>query len=469
MRVAVLGGGISGLTAAYRLHQLSPEIQLQLYDAADRLGGVLCSRCRDGTVSEFGADSFLANAQHPHARDLCEELAMTDQLITTCSENRGALVAFRGKLHPIPAGFQLLRPGDWRSLLFSGLLSPIAKLRILAERWVPPRADNVEESLAQFATRRLGREAFERLVEPLAAGIFTADANRLSIDAALPQFVEQEKRYGSLTRAVLSSANQSSDRGARYSQFLSLREGIQGLTDRLCAKLPSGTVQIGQAIRGITRDRDRTWQVHLDGGDQMEFDAILSAVPAPVAASLLEHAHAGLSHELGSIAYASSAVVHLTYASEQLSQPPRAFGFVVPRTENSPFLAGSFSSVKFAHRAAPGEIAIRGFLGGAMHPEILEQDDAALVDLTHRGLSQLLKIHGSPRAREVHRWKQCMPQYHLGHLARVARIEALVQALPHFELTGNFLRGVGIPQCIASADASARRLIQSLVPPADDG
>lgn len=464
-RIAVIGGGITGLAAANRLRELLPGVRLSLFEASGRLGGVLETVEHDGFLIERSADNFLTAP--PAALELCRRLGMEDELVPTDESRRRAFVVRNGKLLPIPDGFFLMSPRKLLPMLRSPLLSIAGKLRLMAEPLVPRGPIAIaqgdlaaDESVASFVRRRLGREVFERFVEPLVAGIYTADPEKLSIAATMPRFVEFERRHSSLLRATLGqSSGDKSTSGARYGLFLAPKRGLQSLVTRLVYRLPASAAHLEARIASVDRV-DNGWQ--LSGNSGARFDAIIVALPAHCAANLLPTVNASLANELASIGYAGCAVVSLGFRRSQIGHPLDGFGFVVPQSERMRIIAGSFASLKYPGRAPRGDVLIRVFIGGALHPEFLELPDAELRRIAQDELGELLRITGMPITADVARWPRSMPQYHVGHLARVARIEQLVDAYPTLGLAGNAYRGVGIPQCIASGEAAAERIVRGL-------
>lgn len=462
-RIAIVGGGITGLAAAHRLRELAPAAELTLFEASDRLGGVLGTHRADGYLFEQSADNFIVNV--PWGLDLCRRLGIENELLPTNPHNRRALVLRAGKLLPVPEGFVLMSPRKLWPMLTTPILSVKGKLRLLAECLVPPRKNGPsDESLAAFARRRFGRETFDRLIQPLVGGIYTADPAKLSLAATMPQFLEMERRYGSLVRAALHERQtKANDAGARYGLFTAPRNGMQQLVDALAARLPAGTVRLNAPVERIEHPSGAGWRVDAGGGVQ-PFDALIVAAPAPVAATLLAPVDATLAAMLKQIEYAGSAVAVAGYRREQIAHPLDGFGCVVPETERRGILAISFSSNKFPGRAADDRVLLRVFFGGALHAEQNDLPDDALRSIMAKELAELLGARGEPELFRVCRWGAHMPQYHVGHLERVQAIEARAAALPNFALAGNAYRGVGVPQCIRSAEAAAERLCQGPVP-----
>ncbi len=457
-RIAVIGGGISGLSAAHRLVEIQPDAKVQLFEASDRVGGILETIHRDGYLIERSADMFTT--KDPWALDLCRRVGLEDQLLNTNEAFRRAFVVHRGQLVPVPEGFTLMSPAKMMPVLKTPLLSWIGKARLGWERFVPRRRDESDESLHAFATRRLGREVYDRLVQPLIGGIYTADPTKLSMQAAMPEFVAMEREFGNLTRGVREKATKAkrTGTGARYGMFLALRDGMSSLIDAIASRLPDGCVQLNSPLESIRRD-DNHWQLTLEGAaDAREFDALILATRAPHTAALLRDIDSDLANELVSIQYASAAVPVLGYRREQIDHPLDGFGFVVPFVEQRQILSGSFTSIKFPGRAPDDSVLFRIFIGGACQEELVSLSDDELFELAERELAELLGVRGEPQVRELVRWTGAMPQYHLGHLERVARIEDAASKLPSFALAGNAYRGVGIPFCIRSGELAAEHV-----------
>lgn len=461
--LVILGGGLAGLAAAEEATSAEPRRRVVVLEASDRTGGVLGTVRDGGWLVERSADCFLA--ARPEGIDLVTRLGLEDRLIGVAARARRALVWHRGRSVPVPAGFRLLAPGRLRSILSTPLLSPIARLRLVAERWVPRRTAG-EESLQAFAIRRLGREAFDRLVQPLAAGIWTADPARLGMAAACGEFAAMEREHGSLwagERARLRAQPSAGlATGARYGQFVAFRDGMETLPERLTDQLRQRGVEFRRArAEGLARTAEG-WSISArpsDGGlpEDCAASAVILALPAPAAGRLVASIDAELASELAGIDYAGSVIVSLGFRRADVAHPLDAAGLIVPRIEGRRALAVSFSSTKFPGRAPDGHVLMRVFLGGALDPAAVEFDDAALIDLAVAEARVLVGASGSPRLTRIERWASSMPQYHVGHADRVDRIESAVARHPGLALAGSAYRGVGIPQVIASGQAAARR------------
>lgn len=464
LRVAVIGGGISGLAAAHRLIELDSTIQLSIFEESPHWGGILQTDHEGGFLLEHSADMFTV--REPWMIELCERIGFGDQLISTQDRNRQAFIVRRGKLYPVPRGWSLLSPTSLKNVWMSPLLSIRGRWRVSREPRQTARRVSEDESLASFATRRLGREAYERIVQPLVGGIFTADPEKLSMAATMPQFLAMEQQHGSLVRGGRAAAEEQGHRkssGARYGQFLAPRAGFSSFIKALLARLPASSLHGDTLVQHIRPGEGSRWQLdssHKGKSTSEVFDRIVLALPAKHAAGMLQSVNDELAAELAAITASSAAIVTLGVARSQLTHPLNGFGFVVPLIEQRPIIATSFSSVKFAGRAAQDDVLLRTFVGGACQSELLEKTDAQLIDLTRQQLGELLGLQGEPRIVRCTRWNEKMPQYNMGHLDRITRIEQLVAGVPGLELAGNSYRGVGIPFCVRSGELAAERLME---------
>jgi oxygen-dependent protoporphyrinogen oxidase len=473
-RVVIIGGGLSGLAAAHRLATCAGvsrrPVEIVVLEAKDRVGGAIWTKRTDGFTIEGGADSFITNK--PHAVALCQALGLSGQLIGTDPQHRRSFVVREGRLMPVPEGFVLMAPNRLGPLLATPILSLPGKLRMLLDLVLPRRDDEGDESLAAFVKRRLGREVLDRLVQPLVAGIYSADPADLSLKATLPQFPALERAHGSLIRGALRQARheRSAERnasGARYGLFVTLAEGMDTLPRTIAAALPQGTLRTGAAVRRISRpDPGSPWLVELLDGPPLPASAVVLATEAHAAARLVDGFDPELAQGLRAVPYASSLIVNVGYRRDQVAHPLDGFGAVVPAIERRSILAVSFLSVKFAHRAPPGTVLMRAFVGGAMQPELFDLDDATVTSRVRRDLTDLLGITGEPLLVEISRHGRTMPQYTLGHLDRVAAIRRQAARHSRLFLTGNAFDGVGIPDVIRNAQLAADAVLEGLADPA---
>jgi oxygen-dependent protoporphyrinogen oxidase len=487
-RFAVVGAGISGLAAALRLRDRAPGCEIAVFEAGARPGGVISTVHGEGYQVEQSADNFITSV--PWGLELCRRLGLADQLVRTNSAFRQTFVVRRGRLERLPEGFLMMAPTKLWPMALTPILSPLGKLRVALEYFIPPRRDEADESMGQFVRRRLGSEVFDRLVEPLVSAIYAADMERLSVKATLARFREMERQHGSLIRAMRRQMRQRGEKGsalisrngpegvsqksvltpfssdhpsagesgARYSMFVTLATGLSTLVEAMAAQLPPGALRLNCPIARIERT-ENSWRLTPAPDRELspseDFDAVIVAVPAHRSTSLLAPVDAELASELGQIEYSGTAIVSLGYDLRHVGHKLDGMGVVVPAIENSPLLACSFSSQKYPHRAPPGKTLLRVFVGGARRPELAELRDAELLPLVLKHLRPLLGITGEPELCDIAHWPRTMPQYHVGHLERVARIEARLTRLPGLKLAGSALRGVGMPDCIHSGEVAA--------------
>ncbi|MCC6124269.1 MAG: protoporphyrinogen oxidase [Pirellulales bacterium] len=463
-RIAIVGGGIAGLAAAHRAVELRPDCAVALFEAGPRVGGVLSTVERDGFQVERSADNFITTI--PWGIDLCKRLGLEDRLIQTNPAYRRTFVVRRGRLHRLPDGFLMMAPTQMWPLAVTPVLSPLGKLRSAFEYFIPPRQSEEDESMAAFVRRRLGREAFDRLVEPLVSAVYAADLERLSLLATLPRFREMEREHGSLIRAMRRQMKArpkgASESGARYSMFVTLRDGLTSMVEAIAAKLPPDCVRLNTTVERIEREGN-AWKIETKSPHPKEeggYDAIILATPSPVAAKLLAPLDAALAAELAAIEHSGTAIVSLGYDDRQIGHPLDGMGAVVPAVERSPILAVSFSSRKYEHRAPDGKSLLRVFVGGARRPDLAEMPDGELLPLVREHTEKLLQIRGEPAFVDIAHWPGTMPQYHVGHKERVARLRAMLAELPRLELAGNAYAGVGIPDCIHGGELAAERILK---------
>ncbi|MAT14435.1 MAG: protoporphyrinogen oxidase [Planctomyces sp.] len=471
LRIAVIGAGISGLTAAHRLIELAEEknsaIDLSVYEAAPRAGGLLGTERIGDYLVELGGDMFVTNK--PWAVDLCKRLGLEDQLIETEKVNRRAFVLSKGKPVEVPLGFNLMAPARIWPMVVTPLLSWKAKLRMGWEYFVTPRR-NVEEdeSLASFVRRRLGKEALERLIQPLVGGIYTSDPEKLSLSATLPRFIDMEREHGSLIRAMRRQSKSASENqaatGARYSLFMTLKGGLQQLLDTLRDRVrENAELRTGHKLTKL-EPLEAGYRLTFDvaGSSEpvvKEVDRVLLTTPAYASAKLVEGFASELAKPLRQIEYASCALVLSGHKLTDFTHPMDANGLVIPYVENRRILAVSFTSRKFPGRAPEGHILLRTFVGGALQPELMNCSDEEIKKFTLEELRDIFGLHAEPDFIEVSRYVGAMPQYHVGHAQRVAEIHKQAEKLSGFELAGNIYEGVGIPDCVHNAEAAVARLL----------
>jgi oxygen-dependent protoporphyrinogen oxidase len=473
-RIFIIGGGISGLAAAHRVVEESQRrkvpVDLRLFESSDRLGGVIHTVQQDGFLLEGGPDSFIT--EKPWGLELCRRIGIEPQLIGTNENHRRTFIVREGRLLPVPDGFYLMAPTRIWPVVTTPIFSWTGKIRMAADLVLPRRkaaSRGQDESLANFVRRRLGREALERMAQPLVGGIYTSDPEELSLRATMPRFLEMERHHRSLILAMLqqrkklSSNNHSQSSGPRYGLFVSLGEGMRVLTQSLGKKLPAGSIELKAEVVSLRWDSSqKLWCVRLGNGREMEAEAVCLALPAYLSGNLLEGVDQEISKKLRMIRYASTATVNLAYRVEDIHQSIDGFGFVVPAIEGREMLACTFSHVKFAGRA-PQELALlRVFMGGALQPKVFEYEDAELLRVIKQNLKELLGIVANPILSRIERWPLSMAQYRVGHLDLVADIEERLERFPTLQLAGNAFTGIGIPDCIHRGEICADNLMSKL-------
>ena len=445
VEVAIVGGGISGLSAAYALQRHG--VSFVLFERESRLGGVIRTDHIDGFTIDGGPDSLLV--QKPAALDLCRELGLGDRLVPTL-EPRTAYVVRDGRLHPMLEASVLGIPTRVWPLVTTSLLSPGGKLRMLLDLVQPSGPAVRDESVAAFFSRRFGRETVDYIAEPLLAGIHAGDVDRLSMRALFPRLVEAEQRHGSVIRAFRAlEASRPPD-----GMFRSLPDGIAEMTTAIERTLPTHAVRRGAGAEGITGRGP--FRIVGAGGSMVTARQLIMAVPAYVASELLSPLDTRLGALCGEIRYESSAAVVLAYPKSAVSHPVRGTGFVVPRVERSVSVtAGSWISSKWPHRAPDDQLLVRGFVGGARQPDALDADDDTLIDRVDADFRRLLGITTTPHLRRVYRWPRRNAQHEVGHLDRLMAIDRRLDALPTLHLIGAGFRGVGIPDCVEHGRTAA--------------
>jgi len=403
----------------------------------------------------------------PAGLELCRDLGLEHLVQPTNEDDRRAMVVRDGRLVPIPEGFRLLAPTRLVPFLLTPVLSPLGKLRIGLDLVLPRRRDPGDETLAGFVGRRMGREALERMAQPLVGGIYGGDPERLSLQATMPRFLEMERKHGSVILGLLAgmrahrrAGNQAaSQAGPRYGLFVSLDGGIQTLVERLVEALPPGTLRTGLAVDRVDLVPGG-WRVRAPGFEE-RFDAVALALPGWAAAKLTGF-DPTLSRNLASIRYSSSAAVNLVFQRQQIPGRINSFGFVVPRIENRVLLACTYASVKYARRAPQGQVILRAFSGGAGREGDVNRPPELLLEDLLGDLRDLLGIQGRPLKVWSARHDRVMPQYELGHLDLVAEIHDRAGRHPGLFLAGNGFRGVGIPDCVAQAREAGVRAARYL-------
>lgn len=459
-KIAIIGGGITGLSAAFYLEReraAGKQLEYRLFEASPRLGGSLYSERIDDCLVEAGPDSFLS--EKPAAAVLCKELGIDGDLIGSNDHLRKTYIVVNNRLIEMPDGLMFMVPTKILPTALSPLFSWGTKIRMARELFHPPRPMEKDETVAEMVERHFGREVVDRLADPLLAGVYGGDSASLSARAVLPRFVEMEEKYGSLSRAMLAARKRMREMTKNAPPrplFTSLKNGMQELVDAVVGRLTAEWIRTGVRVAAVAR-AEQGWKVVGDRGEE-KFDALIFATPANVAGKLLASTDAQLGEDLGATQYSSSATCVLGYAKSDLAKLPPGFGFLVPRTENRRMRACTFVHNKFSHRAPADKGLLRCFLGGAKQATTVELSDEEITSTVLRDLGEILGLQGEPRFVRIYRWRGAMAQYTPGHLARVTRIEEAARKIPGLAIGGNAFHGIGVPDCIRMGKEAAERI-----------
>ncbi|MCL5671304.1 MAG: protoporphyrinogen oxidase [Acidobacteria bacterium] len=469
-RIAVVGGGISGLTAAYTLAQARERgvpVSELLIEADDRLGGVVRTERLEGFVLEGGPDSFIS--EKPEAAALCRELGLGDSLIGSNDDIRQTYILHKGKLVSLPEGLMLLAPARIWPIMKTPLLPFSNKLMVATEWFVTPtKPRDYDESIGTFVRRHFGKAMLENIVDPLLAGVYGGDASSLSVASVLPRFREMENQYGSLIRAagVASRRNKKDSKAKGHgktnsnSLFMTLRDGLGELIKALESRLDASRVHLGERVVSIERTEHHwksPYRIICEGNQSYEADAVILALPVHACATFFSSLKEELADAFRAIPYTSAITVNLGFEEAVAAGLPPGFGFLVPAKESRRLLACTFVHNKFPHRAPQGKALLRCFLGGSRDPEIMDLSNNEIILLLRKELRNILGLEASPLFSLTSRWPSAMAQYNVGHEHRVMRITSLIEKFPRLYLAGNAYGGIGLSDCIRSGKIAAKR------------
>ncbi|MDM8528164.1 protoporphyrinogen oxidase [Anaerolineales bacterium HSG24] len=487
--ITIIGGGIAGLATAFYLQKKANDtgrpISYTLVEQSGCLGGKIITETVDNFTIEGGPDSFIT--QKPWGLRLCRDLGMTDRLLSTNDTQRNVYVLRSGRLVPFPAGYRLAIPTQFLPFALSPLISPLGKIRMGLDLFIPPRMDKTDESLADFMRRRLGQEALDMIGEPLMAGIYTADPERLSIQSTFPMFVGLEQKHGSLIKAmqvakwnmyrkkqqVNGSTPQSPQNGKltrKFSIFASFQGGMSELVSAIETQL-TGEIQLNSRVTTIrptnsSESTGKRLEVVLTGDESrtIQTDNVVLAAPARTMFPVIQSTLPTLATALNDIRYTSTATISLGYRRQDIisQHDLNGFGFVIPKSEQRHILACTWSSTKFHHRTDDEHVLLRTFVGGNGREHLVGLSDEALITLARMELFITMGITATPVIQRIFRWNNGAPQYDVGHLNRVADMEQMAAQLPGLYLTGSSFRGIGIPDCVKGAFDTVEQIWQDL-------
>jgi oxygen-dependent protoporphyrinogen oxidase len=461
-KVVIVGGGISGLSLAYRLHQAAPGVEIAVLEREERTGGAIGTEHRDGFTVERGPNGFLDNK--PFAWELAHELGLQDQLVKASeAAGRNRFLFLGDRLRALPTGPL--------TFLGSDVLSGHGKLSLLGELWRRRCAGDRDESVEHFFRRRIGSEAAERLGDAFTTGIYAGDPRRLSLKACFPRLVEMERRSGSLIRGFLRAASERKTAAkskavsaSRGNKLWSLNSGLSTLINRLCEALPKEPIR-GVKVSRVLWRHEAGWSVEGEGEgiDQWRADAVILTCPAYEQAAILADLDPVLAQQIGGIAYNRLAVVALGYRREDVAHPLDGFGYLAPRRTRRHLLGVQWCSSIFPGRAPAGAVLLRAMCGGPDRPEMVDWPQERLLQAVRKELFVSMGINRAPVFHHVIRWERAIPQYHLGHPDRVAWIERRLSAWPGLFLGGNAYHGVALNDCIEHAAQLASAVARFLI------
>jgi oxygen-dependent protoporphyrinogen oxidase len=465
--VLIVGAGVAGLTAAIRMEDAVRSGAIQSYfiaDAADQVGGVIRTVEEDGYLLESGPDMFFA--EKPEVTEMAGRLGLGRELIHTNPKMRRSFLAVKGRLRPMPPGFFLTAPSQLRPFFMSGIIGPLAKLRMVLEPFIPAKKTTEDESVASFVRRRFGRSALKRIAQPMIGGIYAGDPEKLSARWAMPKFVEWERRCGSVVWGLKTKGSDTAagpgTAGPRYSLFQSFRKGMAVLPRAMAAAIPQERLQLGTEVTQLKRV-EGGWSARI-GGHEMRCRTLILAVPAAAAAKLLRAEAPRVAELLDKLRYESCAIVQTAWNRSDIGHPLDGLGFVVPAEDGLPIMAGSFSSIKFEGRAPEGKVMIRFFAGGAFGQKLLALPEQELWPAIKPHAYKLLGIkpETEPIFTKVLYYRESMPQYEVGHDDWAASLKAACAAYPGLNVCGAMMQGVGIPDAIRDGAHAADFVLEQL-------
>lgn len=469
-RIAVVGGGIAGLAAAYQLQLDSRaadrELEIVLYEASDRLGGAILTERQNDWVMDAGPDAILT--LKPWALELCREIDLEDEIIPTRDEDRGVALYSRGKLRALPYGTGSSALKKLKAYVSSGVVSLPAKLRMGLDLVLPRGDVDRDMSMADFFGRRLGREAVDRIVDPLIAGIYSGDPDKLSIYATFPRFPQMVKRRRSILLTLLR-APQSARSGARtLPVFCSLEDGLGRLVERLVERMGDVNFLLNSSVTGLDAS-EGGYELVTAEGRRERYDAVLLTIPAWAAARLLREVVPDAAERMERIRYVSSATVFFAYQRADLRERPRGYGFLVPTVEGRRINGATWISNKFEHRNPPDGFLARCFIGGDRTGEEMEADDDGLMRICREELREIAGVEAEPLFTRIFRWRNSGPQYDVGHESLIEGIDAALAEHKGLDVSGSGYRGIGIPDCVQDGRETAKRLLSDLLARRDLG
>ena len=475
-KVVIIGGGISGLSAAYYLKDEAQkrgiDLEYALIEKNNRLGGNILTEKVNDFLIEGGPDCFIF--EKPWVLELCKKLGLSDEVINT-KEGSQTFILWKGRLRALPEGFILMIPTKILPFLFNSLISIFGKLRMALDLVLPKGNPNKDESLGEFVGRRFGREVVEKIAEPLVAGIHAGDPETMSVKSGFPRFIDMEQKHRSLIIAMLkarkkakekesSSAKASEDKKRqKYTMFLTLKNGLVELVEAIVEKLGKGLIMTNTSVQKIEKSPEgNSYIVHIEGNKPIEADSVILTTPAYVSAKLIKDIDPAMAADLEKISYVSTATVSLAFKKSDLKQPLRGFGFVVPRLEGRKIMAATFSSQKFPFRAPEDSVLIRCFVGGSQNEELADLEEEEMVRMVRAELADILGISAEPILAKAYKWEKAMSQRKVGHSEIVKSLDEREQQHPGLFLAGSAYEAVGLSDSVRSGELTAKEALKLL-------
>ena len=473
-RVLVVGGGITGLTLAYRLQEnffnSKENAEIILVESTPRIGGIIETEQKDGFIFEKGPDSFFNSK--PNVISLCEDLQIENRIIGTNPDYRRSFILQGENLIPVPKGFYLMSPIAIGPFFGSPLISVFGKIRMMLDLVLPRRNEYEDESLYDFVVRRFGYEAFEKIAQPMIGGIYSADPKELSLKATMPQFLELEEKYRSVILGLRKTMIRKDDdtdetfntSGARYGLFASFDKGMEVLTDSIKDKFSSVDLRLNSEVTSIAKKQEG-WTVEINRNEILNVDTVCLTAINPKISQLIQNVSPKFSSFFNKLDFGSLATINFVFNKEQIKHPLDGMGFVVPDIEDRNILACSFSSVKFPNRSPEGDLLLRVFIKESEWNNFSEKKNSSIIERVMKELRMILKIHGEPKHTDVNFYLKSTPQYKVGHLERIEGLEKSASELSGLFFAGKGYRGVGISDCVASADIVSEKVYEFLNAP----
>ena len=469
-KVIIIGGGIAGLAAAYRIQEAinqNAQVSCTVLEGSDRLGGKIHTIRRDGFILERGPDSFIS--QKPAVVELCKKLGIDSHLMGTKTDHPKTFVYLNNKMITIPDGLSLMVPTKFMPFITTRLFSWPGKIRMGMDLFLPRRRGNSDESLASFVRRRLGNEALERMAQPLMSGIYASDPETMSLGASFPMFQQVEKKYRSLVLGMLAQKRKrptTPNPGKissykPFSFFLTMKNGLSEIVETLVEQCPNILFRTKAQV-DILRKTGNSWRIWLQTGEELEADAVILSTPANLTARLIEDWAPSIAARLDQIPYVSTAAVALGFDRKTFAHPLRGFGFVVPHIEKRKITACTWVSSKFSGRAPDDRVLLRAFVGGAVNEHLAEQDVETIKSQVRQELREIMGVTEEPLFCEVFQYKKGNVQYQVHHPQLISEIEKELIDFKGLYLAGSAYKGIGIPDCVKNGTENAAAALEFL-------